>query len=126
LSIGRRTPITPVEATTTSSTAQSTARAASTAISRASESPASPVPAFAQPALITIARARPSARCSREISTGAAFARLAVKMPAEAQGPSAATSARSSRPNLIPAATPAARKPSGAVMLTSAAASRPA
>ena len=78
--------MTPVEATTTSSTGQPAARAASVAISRASASPPSPVAAFAQPAFATIARVRAPARCSRETTTGAACARLAVKTPADGAG----------------------------------------
>ena len=117
--IGSRTPITPVEATTTCSTGQPTACAVSAAISLASARPASPVAALAQPAFATIARVRPPARCSRETRTGAACARLVVKTPADTHGPSATTSARSSRSGLMPDATPAARKPSGAVTLTS-------
>ena len=73
------------------------------------------MPAFAQPAFTTIARARPPARCSLERSTGAAWARLLVKTPAALHGVSATSSARSCRPGLIPAGTAAARKPSGAV-----------
>src|SRR5215472_4300938 len=53
-------------------------------------------------------------------STGAALTRLAVNTPAAAaDGPSLTTTATSGSPDsLIPAATPAARKPAGAVTLT--------
>ena len=84
--MGRATPMTPVEATTTSAGRHSTASATRRAVSRASRRPPSPVAALAQPALITMARAWPPARCSRETSTGAAWARLRVKTPAAAHG----------------------------------------
>jgi len=116
LSMGRRTPITPVEATTTSEGAHPTTRAVAAAISRASARPSSPVAALAQPALTTTARARPEARCSRETTTGAACAALVVKTAAAAHGPWATTRARSSPVALMPAAVAAAQKPAGAVM----------
>ena len=116
LSIGRPTPITPVDATSTCSTGQPTSRAVSAAISRATRSPSSPVQALAQPLLTTIARAVPPerARCSRETTTGAAIARLVVKTAAACAGASETSSARSRLPlALMPALTPAARKPRG-------------
>ena len=58
-SMGRRTPMTPVEATSTSSTGQAILSATIPAVSRASRRPPAPVPAFAHPAL-TIDRARPA------------------------------------------------------------------
>ena len=85
LSMGRRVPMTPVEATTTSVGAQPIAFAVTAAISRASAIPGAPVAALAQPALITTARARPAARCSRDTITGAAWARLVVKTAAAEQ-----------------------------------------
>ena len=108
--------MTPVEATTTSEGRHPSAFAVTAAISRASARPPSPVAAFAQPALITTARARPDATCSRDTITGAAGARLSVKTAAAAHSRSAASSARSAPSGLIPAATEAARKPSGAVI----------
>ena len=71
--------------------------------------------AFAQPALMTTARARPPARCSRDTSTGAAWARFVVNTPAAAQAWSATTRARSRPCALMPLATAAARNPPGAV-----------
>ena len=57
LSMGRLTPITPVEATNTSSAAQPICSAAIFAVSFAAFIPVSPVQAFAQPAFATMARA---------------------------------------------------------------------
>ena len=125
LSMGRGTPMTPVEATTTSSAAQPKASAVRAAISRASARPASPVAAFAQPAFTTTARARPERRCSRDTSTGAAQARFWVNTAAAEQVRSATISARSSRSGLIPAATAAARKPAGEVITTGGASPLP-
>ncbi len=118
LSMGRWTPMTPVEATTTSSGRHPKAVAVSDAISRASRSPRSPVAALAHPAFTTTARAWPPRRCSRETTTGAAWARFVVKTPAAAQVRSATSRARSGWSGLMPAATAAARKPRGAVTLT--------
>ena len=113
-SIGSGLPITPVEQTTTSSAAMPSA-ARSPPPSRARRRmPWAPVQAFALPELTTTARARPSARCSRESTTGAAARRLRVNAPAAAAAPSQATSARSGAPDsLMPQVTPAARKPRG-------------
>jgi hypothetical protein len=111
------TPMTPVDATITSSASHPSARAVSAAMSRATCSPCVPVHAFAHPLLTTIARARPplAARCSREMVTGAAAARLVVKTAAAAASRSQATTARSGAPlALIPHATPAAVNPAGA------------
>ena len=113
-SIGSSLPITPVEQTTTSPASMPSARAVSLAIVRASSRPWAPVQALALPELTTTARARPSARCSRDTSTGAAARRLFVNAPAAVASPSQASSARSGAPEaLIPQVTPAARKPSG-------------
>ena len=116
--IGSATPMTPVEATSTCSAGQSTRRAVSNAMSRATWSPSSPVHAFAQPLLTMTARAAPPerARCSRDTTTGAAIARLVVKTAAACAGTSDTSSARSSPPlALMPALVPTARKPRGAV-----------
>ena len=68
-------------------------------------SPRAPVQALALPELTTIARARPSARCSRESTTGAAARRLRVNAPAALAAPSHATRATSGAPEaLIPQA----------------------
>ena len=118
LSIGSATPMTPVDATRTCSAGQWTSRAVSAAMSRAACMPSSPVHAFAQPLLTMTARAMPPerARCSRDTTTGAASARLVVNTAAACAGPSQTSSARSSPPlALMPALTPAARKPRGVV-----------
>src|SRR5580704_9055213 len=109
--------MTPVEATSTCSAGQPTSRAVSDAMSLAAAIPSSPVQALAQPLLATIARARPPerARCSRETRTGAACALLVVKTAAAVAGTSDTTSARSRPLALMPALTPAARKPCGVV-----------
>src|SRR4029077_12195495 len=81
--------------------------------------PSAPVQALAQPLLTTIARATPfeRARCSRHTTTGAATARLVVKTAAACAGVSDTTPARSrALLALMPAATPAARKPRAAVI----------
>ena len=79
--------MTPVEATTTSPGAQPTRARREPRPSRARpRGRASPVAALAQPAFTTTARARPAARCSRETSTGAAWARFVVKTPAAVHG----------------------------------------
>ena len=65
-SIGRFTPMTPVEATRTSPAAQPSASAAISVVRLASFMPCSPVQAFAQPALATMARALPSPTASLE------------------------------------------------------------
>ncbi len=112
------TPMTPVDATSTCSGAHPTMDATKSAELRATARPSGPVHALAQPLLTTTARARPPlrARCSRDTSTGAASALLVVNTPAAAAGASATTSARSRAPVfLMPHATPAARKPAGAV-----------
>src|SRR5439155_624210 len=78
----------------------------------------SPGQALAQPLLTTIARATPPerARCCRDTTTGAAWARLTVKTAAAVAGDSETSSARSSPLfALIPALMPAARKPRGVV-----------
>jgi hypothetical protein len=113
----RDTPMTPVDATSTCSGAHPTSFAVSAAISRATCRPASPVHAFAHPLLTTIARAIPPdrCRCSFDTSTGAACARFVVKTAAAVAGWSETSRARSSPFALMPALTPAARKPFGRV-----------
>ena len=87
-----------------------------------SRSPASPVAAFAQPLVDTIAEAKPNppressdvaARLARDSRTGAAANALGVKTAAAAAGPEVARmSATSGRPEaLIPAAVAPAWKP---------------
>ncbi len=57
--MGRCTPMTPVDATSTSEAGQPTASPAITAVSRAASRPGSPVAAFALPEFTTTARAVP-------------------------------------------------------------------
>src|SRR3954467_6218870 len=120
-SISSATPITPVEATSTSGTLQPTVDAVRAAIASACRMPSAPVHAFAHPLLTTIARAWPddAERFRRETETGAACARLIVKTPAADAGESDTINARSSPAALIPHDTPAARNPLGAVTLPS-------
>src|SRR5688572_21803842 len=119
LSILRFTPITPVDATSTCSTPQPRAAAASLTIRSASAMPCVPVHAFAHPLLTTIARAMPPvrSRCRRDTRTGAALARFVVKMPAAEAARSAASTVRSRAPAfaLIPQCSAAEVKPCGAV-----------
>src|SRR4051812_31248461 len=112
----RRTPITPVEATRISAGSQWSRVASDEAIVCAVVSPSAPVQAFAQPLLMTTARARPAETCrfDRETSTGAACALLVVNTAAAAAALSAAITARSRPDFLMPHDTPAARKPAGA------------
>jgi len=58
-SIGKATPITPVDATSTSAAEQCTSRAVSAAMSRAASIPSVPVQALAHPLLTMTARATP-------------------------------------------------------------------
>ena len=110
--MGSATPITPVDATSTSATEHRTSRAVSAAMSRAARRPSSPVQAFAHPLLTTIARTTPplALKCSRETRIGAACARFVVNTAAAVAGVSDTSSARS-RPlsALMPALDPEAR-----------------
>src|SRR3954453_756459 len=119
-SIGRRTPISPVEATATSIAPMPRAPATCSAVAWVSWKPSGPVQAFAPPELSTTALSRLPASTCRLHSTGAAGKRLVVKTAAAASsGPSLTTSATSGAPvDLSPAATPAARNPCGAVTVT--------
>ena len=86
------------------------------AVRLASTRPGAPVHAFALPALTTAARTRPPATFARETTTGAAATAFVVKTAAAGTGSAAAIIATSSLPDfLMPAATPEARKPCGAV-----------
>ena len=117
LSIGNRSPISPVEHTATESEAIPSSSAARSAVATVSAYPFGPVQALAPPELRITARRLPSCRIERVHRTGAACTRLPVNTPAAAcSGPSLTTRARSGRPDgLSPAVTPAARNPSGAV-----------
>src|SRR3954452_2625491 len=120
LSIGSRTPISPVLATATSTAPRSSWAAACSAVACVSWKPSGPVHALAPPELRTTARARSPASTCRLHSTGAAGKRLVVKTAAAASsGPWLSTTATSGAPeDLRPAATPAAENPAGAVTLT--------
>src|SRR5258707_1047391 len=83
---------------------QPTALAASAHIRRASRTPWAPVHALAFPALTTTPLRWPPAMCSRPTSIGAAKTLLVVNTAAAAAGLALV---------LIPAETPAARKPRG-------------
>ena len=119
--VGSLTPMTPVDATSTDDESAPSACAVRPHISRACCIPSAPVHALAQPLLTTIAWIPPPvAACSRETRIGAACARFVVNTAAATAGTSQAMTARSGRPlALIPHATPAARKPAGAVTLPS-------
>ena len=79
--------------------------------------PCAPVAAFAFPELITTACGCARSRCSLLTTTGAAWTRLAVNIPAPTQSPLPTTSARSGPSLLMRAATPLAVKPLAAVTL---------
>ena len=82
-SSGSGTPMTPVDATTTSSRRAAERRARRRPPSpRHRDRPRAPVHAFALPALTTAARATPPARCSRDTTTGAAATVFVVKTAA--------------------------------------------
>jgi len=114
--IGSRGPMTPVDITATERGGKPAAASAPAAIAAASASPPSPVHAFAQPELIATPRNPAGCSVSRPRSywTGAAGNALRVNTAAALQGRSLTTSARSAAPFfLMPAATPAKRKPWG-------------
>ena len=119
LSIRRLTPMTPVEATSTCSGLHPMPAATSAAMRSASRMPWTPVQAFAHPLFTTMARATPllRSRWRFETRTGAACARLVVKIPAAEALPSAASTVRSSdvAAALMPQWSAAERKPCGAV-----------
>ncbi len=98
-SSGIRTPITPVERTSTSSGESASSFAAPSAIASASASPSAPVAAFAEPELITTACGSASSRCRLETTTGAACTRFAVHMAAPTEREIERTSARSGLPD---------------------------
>ena len=121
-SIGRWTPITPVEATTTSRGESPSLAAASSVMRSASARPRSAVQALALPALTTTAWQRPERSRSSDSLTGAARTLLRVKTPAAVAGRSEAMMQRSSDcPSfLIPAWTAPAEKPAASVIAASA------
>ena len=119
LSMGSRSPISPVEQTAISPGESSMAWARCSAVACVSWKPGAPVQALAPPELSTTARTRPPLTTWRVHSTGAAWTRLEVNTAAAARdGPSFRTTATSGWPDSFsPAATPAARNPDGAVTL---------
>jgi len=95
MGIGR--PITPVEQTPISERLRPRGLATPSHIALASWIPCTPVQALAFPELAMMARRSPLRRFAWETRTGDAFTRLVVKVPAELQGTSEYTSARSRR-----------------------------
>ena len=96
-STGRRWPITPVEATNTSSGGQSRAAAMATASARTAASPSAPRKTLALPALTITARARPAGRISRHQTTGCPAVVERVNTPATVLPGATSISVRSSR-----------------------------
>jgi hypothetical protein len=107
--------MTPVEATATRSGSTPAAIAAAPCILAASSRPRPPVAAFALPELATTARRASSFARSCVSSTGAASTPERVKRAALVVAGASETSRPTSVPplGLMPAATPAARKPCG-------------
>ena len=120
-SIGRNSPMSPVEQTTTSVALHASVSATSSAVRWVSWNPRAPVHALAPPELRKTASARPSETTCRDQVTGAASTRLDVKTAATWwSGPSLTTSATSLDPDALrPAVAPAARNPCAAVTLMS-------
>ena len=121
---GNLTPITPVERANVRSARVCSNAARALPTSAWSASPSTPVAAFAEPAVATIASAQPNLpppvasvalRWARDMRIGAATTWLLVKTAATAAGASMVEmTPRSGRPEgLIPAARPPARKPPG-------------
>src|SRR5512134_2029518 len=109
-STGSGSRMTPVENGSTSSGRQPSARATASQVRSAARTPASPVPQFAFPALVTSARiGRPAARRRRQIWTGAAAKLFRVNTPATRVPGANRMSIRSRPPRLR---MPAAAKPS--------------
>ena len=103
LSMGRGTPMTPVEATTTSAGAQPRARADERRhLARVARGPRSPVAALAQPAFTTTARARPAAEVLARDQDRRGLRAVGGEDAGRGAGPSATSRARSGRPRLDP------------------------
>ena len=116
-SMGNGFPITPVEATKTSSGRKPSAFAVRAAIFTASAYPWRPVQALALPLFARMARPLPRRNRWRSRMTGAAITLLRVKTPAAVASRSETINARSGTSAfLIPAAMPAARIPGTAVI----------
>ena len=118
---GSWTPITPVEATATTSGSSPTAIAAAPCMRAALSTPRRPVAALALPALATTARSESSRQRSWHRITGAASTPERVKRAALTVPTVSETSRPMSTPplGLSPQATPEARKPCGSPPSTS-------
>jgi hypothetical protein len=113
---GSSCPITPVEATATRSGSMPSGSAAVACMARAVSSPRRPSPTLEQPEFATTARS-PSSRASCVTITGAPMRALLVKRAAEAVSSESERRTPTSSPSgLMPAATPAARKPAGSAV----------
>src|SRR4051812_25838233 len=110
---GRRMPIPPVDAVSTSIAEIPRAAATAPAMALSSWIPAAPVIAFALPLLATMARIASDGRALMPCRTGAAHRRFTVNTPAVTAGISDTSNARSGRVALMPALTPANLKPRG-------------
>ena len=109
-SIGRNSPMTPVENGRISSGRQPTASAAMAQVASASRMPTAPVAAFALPLLTSSPRARPSLAAAT--ATGGARKALWVNIPPTVEPSAISNRARSSRPvYLMPAAAVPTRMP---------------
>ena len=99
-SAGSGSPITPVEASSTSCSPHSSVRAVACTSARTVSCPRLPVKALALPALTRIARPRPpvAASASRHQSTGALAVSERVNTPATLECGASSISATSSRP----------------------------
>ena len=116
LSIGRFTPITPVEQTNTFSASTPISSPNLPAVALASSIPCCPVQAFALP-LFTTTPETGFLTTSISHNTGAAFTTFVVKQPAATQGFSLTITAISFFSFFIPTAAPPALNPIGAVTL---------
>ena len=97
-SVGSGSMITPVEKGRICSGATSSLRASAMQVERARARPSAPVPAFALPVLMTMARMPKSrARWSRQTCTGAAQKRFCVNTPPTAAPSSSSITVRSLR-----------------------------
>ena len=118
LSIGKSSPISPVEQTITSPAETLSSAPTCSAVVCVSANPCGPVQAFAPPLLRTTARTTPPFDTWRDQITGAATTLLLVKTAAESKlGPRFCMRVRSSAPVLFkPAATEPDTKPFGKFM----------
>ena len=114
-SSGSGSRITPVENGSTCCGRTPSCAASASQVRRAAASPAAPVPALAQPVLMTKARMSapaPAARCSRHTCTGAAQKRFCVNTPPTLAPSSSSITVKSLRPALrMPASATPMRTP---------------